>query len=210
MGSLTPALFADAFASAGINGFYHPMDVDRLPGRRLGQLLDAMKTVGCAGSNITLPFKQDIHRLRCEEFAGRQVGVINTVAIAPDGRTTGYNFDRIGFRRSFEESFGRSSAENATVVQVGAGGAGRAVAFAMMDLGVATLIIHDSDGARANAIMSDLATYFGAARCRITSDLERDIASEDRGLNVTQVGMRGFPGNPVARLARRSSTGWPT
>ena len=60
MGSLTPALFADAFASAGINGFYHLMDVDRLPGRRLGQLLDAIKTVGFAGANITFPFKQDI------------------------------------------------------------------------------------------------------------------------------------------------------
>ena len=36
MGSLSPALFADAFAAAGIDGFYHLMDVDRLPGRRPG------------------------------------------------------------------------------------------------------------------------------------------------------------------------------
>ncbi len=206
MGSLTPALFADAFASAGINGFYHLMDVDRLPGRRLGQLLDAMKTAGFAGANITFPFKQDIlPLLDAVDPQAVQVGAINTVAIAPDGRTTGYNFDRIGFRRSFEESFGRSSAENATVVQVGAGGAGRAVAFALMDLGVATLIIHDLDGARANALKSDLATHYGPARCRIASDLERDIAAADGVVNATQVGMRGFPGNPVPVSALKAA-----
>ena len=55
MGSLSPALFADAFAAAGIDGFYHLMDVDRLPGRRLPQLLDALKTAGFAGTNVTYP-----------------------------------------------------------------------------------------------------------------------------------------------------------
>jgi shikimate dehydrogenase len=67
----------------------------------------------------------------------------------------------------------------------------------MMDLGVATLIIHDLDGARANALKSDLATHNGPARCHITSNLERDIAAADGVVNATQVGMRGFPGNPV-------------
>ena len=43
MGSLSPALYADAFAAAGIDGLYHLMDVDRLPGRRLPHLLDAIK-----------------------------------------------------------------------------------------------------------------------------------------------------------------------
>ncbi len=208
MGSLTPALFADAFASAGINGFYHLMDVDRLPGRRLGQLLDALKAAGFAGANITFPFKQDILALLdAVEPQAAQVGAVNTVAIDPDGRTTGYNFDRIGFRRSFEESFGRGSVDNATVVQVGAGGAGRAVAFALMDLGAATLIIHDLDDARANALRGDLAAHYGASRCRVAGDLERDIAGADGIVNATQVGMRGFPGNPVP-VSSLKATHW--
>ena len=57
MGSLSPPLFADAFKSAGVDGFYHLMDVDRLPGRRLPQLLDAMKMLGFTGANVTYPFK---------------------------------------------------------------------------------------------------------------------------------------------------------
>src|SRR5258708_21913873 len=128
MGSLSPALFADAFAAAGIDGFYHLLDVDRQPGRRLAQLLDAIKTAGFTGANITFPFKQDvIPLLDAVDPEAAQTGAINTVAIAPDGRTTGYNFDRRGWRRSFEETFGRDSAAGRTAVFVSAAGARAAV-----------------------------------------------------------------------------------
>jgi shikimate dehydrogenase len=208
MGSLSPALFGDAFAAAGIDGFYHLMDVDRLPGRRLPQMLDALKAAGFAGTNITYPFKQDIiPLLDAVDPEAAQTGAVNTVAIAPDGRTTGYNFDRPGWRRSFEETFGRGSAQDATVVLIGAGGAGRAVAFALMDLGVAVLILYDQDSARANALMADIAKYYGPSRCRVSSSLERDIAAAAGVVNATQVGMRGFPGNPVP-VAALKATHW--
>jgi shikimate dehydrogenase len=178
MGSLSPALFADAFMAAEIDGFYHLMDVDRLLERRLAKLLDAVKATGFAGANITYPFKQEvIALLDAVDPEAAQIGAVNTVAIGPEGRTTGYNFDRRGWRHSFEESLGRSSAKDATVVLVGAGGAGRAVAFALMDLGVAILVIHDCDGTRANALNADIASNYGASRCRVSSDLERDIAA---------------------------------
>jgi shikimate 5-dehydrogenase len=134
-GSMSPALFADAFAAAGIDGYYHLLDVDRLPGRSLPQLLDAIKAAGFAGANVTYPFKQEvIPLLDAVDPEAAQVGAVNTVAIAPDGRTTGYNFDRRGWRNSFVEALGRDSAQGRTVVQVGAGGAGRAVAFAFTTL----------------------------------------------------------------------------
>jgi shikimate dehydrogenase len=208
MGSLSPALFADAFAAAGISGFYHLMDVDRLPGRDLKQLLAAVKAAGFAGTNITYPFKQAvIPLLDTIDPQAAQVGAVNTVAIATDGRTTGYNFDRPGFRRSFEESLGRDSARGATVVQIGAGGAGSAVAFALMDLGVTLLILHDIDVARATALQAEVVRHYGASRCRVTANLEADIAAADGVVNATQVGMRGFPGNPVP-VAPLKSTHW--
>ena len=52
-GSLSPALFADAFSAAGIDGFYHLMDVDLLHEKELAKLLDAIKAAGFAGANIT-------------------------------------------------------------------------------------------------------------------------------------------------------------
>jgi shikimate dehydrogenase len=197
-GSLSPALFADAFAAAGIDGYYHLLDADRLPGRRLPQLFEAIKTAGFAGANITYPFKQDIiPLLDAVDPDAAQVGAVNTVAIAPDGRTTGYNFDRHGWRSSFAESLGAASAKGATVVQVGAGGAGRAVVFALMDLGVAAVILHDIDKARAEALVTDVAKHYGASRCRVSDNLDRDIAAANGVVNATQTGMTGFPGNPI-------------
>ena len=200
--SLSPALHADAFAAAGIDGYYHLLDVDRLPGRRLPQLLDAVKATGFAGTNVTFPFKQEVLALldAVDEEAA-QIGAVNTVTIAADGRTTGYNTDRRGFRRGFEEKFGRAGAKGATVVLIGAGGAGRAVAFALMDLGVATLLPYDKVPARAKALAADLVKHYGTARCRPAGDLERAIASADGIVNATPVGMYGFPGNPVPAAA---------
>lgn len=197
-GSLSPALFADAFAAAGIDGFYHLLDADRLPERRLPELLGAIKAAGFAGANVTYPFKQEIvPLLDTIDPEAAPVAAVNTVAITQDGRTTGYNFDRHGWRNSFAETLGPDSARGKTVVLIGAGGAGRAVAFALMDLGVAALVLHDLDAARANALAADVAKHYGAARCRRASDLERDIAAADGIVNATQTGMSGFPGNPV-------------
>ena len=204
-GTMSPALFADAFASADIDGYYHLIDAETLPGRRLPELFQSIKALGFAGANITYPFKQEIIALLdAVDSEAAQVGAVNTVAIAPDGRTKGYNFDRRGWRNSFAASFGADAAKDATVVQIGAGGAGRAVAYALMDLGVAMLILHDLDAARANVLKSEISAYYGRSRCRLANDLEHDIARADGVVNATQVGMKGFPGNPVPVAALKA------
>jgi shikimate dehydrogenase len=205
-GSLSPVLFADAFAAAGIDGHYHLMDTDRMPGRTLPQLLDAIRIAGFAGANITYPFKQDIiPLLDAIDPQAAQVGAVNTVAIAPDGRATGYNFDRPGWRNSFAETFGADAASGKTAVQIGAGGAGRAVAFALMDLGIGVLVLHDLDTARAGALRDDVVKHYGAARCRLAGDLDREISAADGVVNATQTGMSGFPGNPVQATSLKAT-----
>lgn len=198
MKSLSPALHVDAFAAAGIEGFYHLMDVDQLPGRTLKQLLDAARTAGFAGTNVTFPFKQEVMTLLdTVDPEARQIGAVNTVTFGADGRTTGYNTDRRGFRLSFEEGLGRTAADGKTVVQVGAGGAGRAVAFALMDLGVATLVLHDRDPKQAETLKADLARYYDATRCRVSNDITAEVPKADGVANATPLGMHGIPGNPV-------------
>ena len=202
--SLSPALHADAFAAAGIDGYYHLMDVEVLRGRSLPQLLDAVKVAGFSGTNMTFPFKQDVlvHLDALDEEA-RQIGALNCVTIAPDGATKGYNTDRSGFRRSFEHHLGRASADGARVTLVGAGGAGRAVAFALMDLGVADLAIHDSNARQSASLIADLHRYFGVKRARPVDDLGAAVAAADGVVNATPVGMLGIPGNPVPCAALR-------
>ena len=58
------------------------------------------------------------------------------------------------------------------------------------------LSLHDRDEERAKALGAICQNIFGS-RCHVGSDLERDIAAADGVVNATQVGMRGFPGNPV-------------
>jgi shikimate dehydrogenase len=206
MGSLSPALFAEAFAAAGIDGFYHLMDADQLPMTQLPALLDAVKTAGFSGINVTYPFKQEIiPLLDTIDPEVREVGAVNTVVIDANGRTTGFNFDRRGWRNAFAEKFGADSARGATVSLVGAGGAGRAVSCALMDLGIAKLTIHDQDSKRVGALVAELGAHFPTRRVAVSKDLEQDIASADGVVNATQTGMRGFPGNPVPPSALKAS-----
>ena len=202
MSSLSPALHIDAFAAAGIDGYYHLMDVDVLKGRTLPQLLDAVKVTGFSGTNVTFPFKQEVMALLDEtDGEAAEIGAINTVTIARDGRTRGYNTDCRGFRRNFEEGLGRERAKDASVVLVGAGGAGRAVAVALIDLGVAALAIHDREPGRAAGLVKDLNKYCGASCSRVSENLEGDVGRADGVVNATPIGMKGFPGNPVPVVA---------
>ena len=204
MKSLAPALHIDAFAAASITGHYHLMDVDQLPGRTLPSLLEAVKTAGFIGVNVTFPFKQAvIPLLDALSPEAQQIGAVNTVVIGKTGQTTGYNTDRSGFRLNFEDGLGRAAAEGKTAVLVGAGGAGSAVAFALMDLGLKTLIVHDQDKARATALAADVIAHFGAGRCRVSERLTEEIVAADGVANATPIGMAGFPGNPVPVEALR-------
>ena len=204
--SLSPLLHEDAMAAAGIRGHYHLMDLDRLPGRGLADLLAAARTAGFAGLNITYPCKQSVMPLLDEVSAdARQIGAVNTVTIGVDGSTKGYNTDRIGFRRAFEETFGKDAARGKTVLLVGAGGAGRAVAYALFDAGVQTLLVNDSDQTQASALTSALVADFGAGRARVEMEPKAALAKVSGAVNATPVGMLGIPGIPIPVDAITSS-----
>jgi shikimate dehydrogenase len=190
--SLSPALHEDAFAAAGIRGHYHLMDLDRLSRRGLEDLLNAARTAGFAGVNITYPCKEAVLPL-LDELSDEacQIGAVNTVTFDQVGRTKGYNTDRIGFRRGFEETLGRIDEQ--TVLLVGAGGAGRAVAFALLDLGARCVFVHDADAHRAQS----LAAAIGSERGGVAHDPGEALATVAGVVNATPVGMLGFPGNPV-------------
>jgi shikimate dehydrogenase len=192
-GSLSPALHEGAFAAAGMVGHYHLMDVAERPAR-LEDLLAAVRTARFAGVNITFPFKEAVIPLLDSVSAeATEIGAVNTVVIDKDGRTTGHNTDRSGFRRAFLETLGADCVRDKPVLLLGAGGAGRAVAFALMDLGARLLQIHDRDTVRAKGLCGDLATRLGAGRCALACE----PGAVSGIVNATPVGMRGYPGMPL-------------
>ncbi|HTE38177.1 MAG TPA: shikimate dehydrogenase, partial [Reyranella sp.] len=130
--SLAPALHEDAAAAAGMVGHYHLMDVDGPRPRTLPELLAAVRTAGFAGVNVTFPFKEAVIPLLDEVSPeAAEIGAVNTIVFDPTGRSAGHNTDRSGFRAAFLAAFGADAVRGKAVLQLGAGGAGRAVAFAL-------------------------------------------------------------------------------
>lgn len=197
MNSLAPTLQEDALGALGLRGHYHLMDLDA-PKRRLEDVFAAVKCLGFAGVSVTFPVKQAIMpMLDAISDEARQIGAVNAVTFSDDGRATGYNTDRSGFRSSLEVAFGAKGLDGQRIALVGAGGAGRACAFALMDLGAARVDVHDVDQAKARGLVADLAKYFGAERCRLSDNLEATVRGAQGVVNATPIGMAGVPGIPV-------------
>lgn len=197
--SLSPALHEDAFAAAGIKGHYHLMDLDALgPRADLGLLMAAVRVAGFAGVNITHPCKEAVVGLLAEiSPEAAQIGAVNTVVIDGTGHTCGHNTDRVGFRRSFEETLGRAAVEGRKAALIGAGGAGRAVACALMDLGAGEISIFDQDRQRAESLMRMLAAGSAATRFRVARQPSDALADAAGAVNATPVGMLGYGGIPI-------------
>jgi shikimate dehydrogenase len=192
--SLAPALHEDAAAAAGMIGHYHLMDVDGPRPRTLPELLAAVRTAGFAGVNVTFPFKEAVIPLLDEVSPeAAEIGAVNTVVFDPAGRSTGHNTDRSGFHAAFLATFGADAVRGKPVLQLGAGGAGRAVAFALRDLGVSPLRLYDRDARRARNLCADL-----GAGCEVLDAPEPAAGSAAGIVNATPVGMLGHAGMPLA------------
>jgi shikimate dehydrogenase len=191
--SLAPALHEDAAAAAGMVGHYHLMDVDGPRPRTLPELLAAVRTAGFSGVNVTFPFKEAVIPLLDEVSPeAAEIGAVNTVVFDASGRSTGHNTDRSGFRAAFLAAFGADAVRGKAVLQLGAGGAGRAVAFALRDIGVSSLRLYDRDMQRARNLCADL-----GGSCEVLDVPEPAAASVAGIVNATPIGMTGHDGLPM-------------
>ena len=160
-------------------------------------------TLGYRGLNVTYPFKQEIVRhLDKLSDEARTLGAVNTV-VFENGTTCGYNTDASGFCRSFQRSF--SDAPRDRVVQLGAGGAGSAVAHAMLTVGAGHLTLVDLDPDKAKRLADLLATAFGPERVSVglPGDLPALLPEAEGVINTTPVGMAHHPGSPIPESSLR-------
>ncbi|WP_209323946.1 shikimate dehydrogenase [Brevibacterium renqingii] len=199
--SRTPRMHENEGAAHSIPTIYRTVDIaePRLAGARLEELLNAAIRLGFDGLNITHPFKQQvIGFLDAVDPVAQRIGSVNTVVIDGQGHTTGHNTDVTGFAAGFRA--GLRGAATEAVVQIGAGGAGRAVGFALAELGVAELVIADTDVDRARGLAADIGAVAAVgtrARAIGLDELEAAAASANGIVNATPVGMKAYPGTPV-------------
>ncbi|WP_138445131.1 shikimate dehydrogenase [Sinomonas susongensis] len=197
--SLTPPMHEREGAAHGLLYLYRPIDlaVLGLPPERVGELVRAARSLGYNGLNITHPCKQLVipHLDEIDDDAVR-LGAVNTIVIDEGGRTVGHNTDWSGFLSAFRS--GLPEAELGRVVQLGAGGAGSAVAYALLTAGVEHLSIVDLDSQRAVERAAELAAMFPLASIegRTTAELASLLEAADGVVHCTPVGMAAHPGTP--------------
>lgn len=201
--SRAPALHEREGAEEGLRYIYRLIDLQvlNLGVEALPDLLSAAERMGFDGLNITHPCKQAVVPLLHDlSEDARALNAVNTVVLR-DGRRIGHNTDWWGFAESMRR--GLPDAKRDHVVQLGAGGAGSAVAHAALTLGVGRLTIVDTDRARADQVAANLSQRFGAGRAVAGVDLAAIVAEADGLINTTPVGMAKYPGLPLpAELLR--------
>lgn len=195
--SLTPAMQEREGRESGLQLAYRIIDADRtgLMAEDLPELLAWARRLGFDGLNVTHPFKQAVVPLLDElSDDAADLGAVNTVVFR-DGRMLGRNTDWSGYGRAFREAL--PDAVEDRVVLVGAGGAGVAVGYGLLDQGAEHVAVLDADPERAVACAVRLAKRFGDARVTAVTDLERALADARGLVNATPIGMLGHPGMAV-------------
>ncbi|MEY9592068.1 shikimate dehydrogenase [Bradyrhizobium yuanmingense] len=194
--SASPAMHERAAEALGLRGHYQLIEVAGADAAGLRMMLEGVRRLGFAGVNVTYPYKEAVVPLLDALAPGAaSMGAVNTVVVR-DGQLTGHNTDTTGFARAVTPLLAPSG--NA-IALIGAGGVGKAIAFALASLNVADIRIFDSEPARAEKLAAMLAPR-GA---RVAASVEDALEGATGLVNGTPVGMLPNRDTPVpARLLR--------
>ena len=195
--SLSPYLHESEAARLGLRYRYQLIDIAELgiPAEDVGDLVKAAGRLGFRGLNITHPCKQEVVK-HLDELSpeAADLDAVNTILFT-GGHAIGHNTDHRGFAEGFRR--GLPDAPAREVVQLGAGGAGAAVAFAIVRLGAQHLTIVDADPGRARRLADRLTSRGADVTAAGRDRLPTLMASADGLVNATPVGMEGREGLPL-------------
>lgn len=194
--SRTPRMHIEEGRAQGINYAYELIDTDTMTtAPDIDTLLTQAQARGLDGVNVTFPFKRTA-LAHVDEIAASAAAVGATNAIVfHNGRRIAHNTDYSGFSMGFLRQIG--ARPHATALLLGAGGAGGAVANALLDAGVHLLFIHDKDAQAVKTLAATLDARLGLGRVRAVTDMRIAAAAADGIVNATPVGMVKQPGTPL-------------
>jgi shikimate dehydrogenase len=198
--SAAPAMHEQAADALGVRCHYQLIEVAGADTAGLRALLDGVRRFGFAGVNVTFPYKEAVVPLLDElSLQARDIGAVNTVVVR-EGRLVGYNTDTTGFERAIGDLVIASN--RGPVALIGAGGVGKAIAFALAKLGVAELRVFDADRGKAEHLAAQLR---GRLEAWVADDVEHALQRAVGVVNGTPVGMLPDRGMavPEALLHRR-------
>ena len=150
--SLSPAMHNAAFAKLGLPHRYETRETED---DKLGETLDRMRRDDVLGANVTIPHKESVMRLLDEiDDEARRIGAVNTI-VSRGARLIGYNTDKHGFEKALETEGGGFPFADERILILGAGGAARACALALLENGN-NVDIANRDPERAEALVRSI------------------------------------------------------
>jgi len=195
--SLTPAMHEEEARHHGLRMHYQLIDLD-VTGSSMEQLptlVQAARMMGFAGLNITYPCKQAVIPLLDDlSDEARAMGAVNTI-VFQNGKLTGHNTDGSGWTWGFRNA--HPDADVTRVVLLGAGGAGSAIAHALLRLGAQSLVVVDSDAHRATALADNLNAIYSGNRASAGNDTASALHNATGLVHATPTGTAAHPGMPV-------------
>jgi shikimate dehydrogenase len=190
--SASPAMHEKAAEALGLRCHYQLIEVADAGREELKLMLEGVRRLGFAGINVTFPYKEAVLDLLDELSPdAARIGAVNTVVVR-DNRLIGYNTDTTGFARAATDMVNASS--HGAVALIGAGGVGKAIAFALAGLGVSELRIFDTDQAKAEHLAAQLD---GHATARVADRVEDALHGVAGVVNGSPVGMLPSRATPV-------------
>ncbi|WP_379136241.1 shikimate dehydrogenase [Paenibacillus sp. sgz500958] len=182
--SKSPLMHMEALRALGISGAYVPLHIKP---EFLGEAIQAIRTLGFRGLNVTIPHKVAVMEYLDEvDATAKDIGAVNTI-VNENGRLIGYNTDGIGYVRSLKTEVIAELAGTRIVI-LGAGGAARGIAAALLQENPASVVIANRSVDRAMELATDLqgkGNITGASM----DQLPELLGGMDVVINTTSVGM---------------------
>ena len=199
--SLSPMIHTAEAIAQGLTDFrYELIDLEAQPDavEHLGEIIQEHVAAGFTGFNVTHPHKQHvIAHLDGLTAAARILGAVNNIILTQDG-WIGHNTDHSGFLGGLHARL-PEDAPRETAVLFGAGGAGAAVASALLDFGVQNLYVIDPQQAQLDQLNERLAAILDEGLRLHTGSPDMAAAwvpNANAVINATPIGMEHLPGTP--------------
>jgi shikimate dehydrogenase len=181
--SLSPRMHSAALQALGESGCYHAF---RVTPKGLEDAIRGAAAMGFSGLNLTIPHKERALQIGIvhPDALAISIGAVNTISFTPGEKIRGYNTDGAGAILALHEAGAKVRERESRVLLIGAGGAARAIAYALAQEGAKISIVN-----RSAERAQQLAKSIGGSGYSL-SEMKRLVSGAEVVINATSVGMK--------------------